>query len=145
VSVASIPPCVTIGRATSNAKSQLRFKRLVSSRIMGSGAALPDRLRQLAQELSQREFDVIVTAGPQPVRALIEAKVKPPIVFAITGDPSATDLSQVLRGLAEMSPDFRGGVCFGQIAECRWTCNDGVAVLKLNRKRLIALAAQHLE
>jgi hypothetical protein len=30
---------------------------------------------------------VIVTAGPQPVRALLEAKVKSPIVFAILNDP----------------------------------------------------------
>jgi|SRR6185312_10991432 len=54
----------------------------------------PDRLRQLAKEISQRELDVVVTAGPQPIHALIEAKVKPPIVFAIIGDP-------VIDGFAE--------------------------------------------
>ena len=47
----------------------------------------PDRLRQLATELAQRNLDLIVTAGPQPVRALLEAKVKTPIVFAIHSDP----------------------------------------------------------
>jgi putative tryptophan/tyrosine transport system substrate-binding protein len=47
----------------------------------------PDRLHQLAAELAQRNLDLIVTAGPQPVRALLEAKVKRPIVFAIHSDP----------------------------------------------------------
>jgi putative tryptophan/tyrosine transport system substrate-binding protein len=46
-----------------------------------------ERLRQLATELAQRELDVIVTAGPQPLRALIEARTKSPIVFAILNDP----------------------------------------------------------
>jgi putative ABC transport system substrate-binding protein len=46
-----------------------------------------ERLRQLATELAQRNLDVIVTAGPQPVRALLEAKTQTPIVFAIYTDP----------------------------------------------------------
>ena len=47
----------------------------------------PERLRKLAGELAQRPFDVILTAGPQPVRALLAAHIKAPIVFAIYGDP----------------------------------------------------------
>src|ERR1700730_2509692 len=44
-------------------------------------------MQRLAAELAQRDLDVIVTAGPQPVRALRAANVKAPIVFAILGDP----------------------------------------------------------
>jgi ABC-type uncharacterized transport system substrate-binding protein len=39
------------------------------------------------QGLAQRDPDVIVTAGPQPMRALIDARTKSPIVFAIFNDP----------------------------------------------------------
>jgi putative ABC transport system substrate-binding protein len=46
-----------------------------------------ERMQRLAAELAQRDLDVIVTAGPQPVRALRAANVKAPIVFAILGDP----------------------------------------------------------
>jgi putative ABC transport system substrate-binding protein len=46
-----------------------------------------ERLRQLANELAQRNLDVIVTAGPQPVRALLATQTKTPIVFAIHSDP----------------------------------------------------------
>ena len=46
-----------------------------------------DRLRDLAAELGQRNFDVIVTAGPQPVRALQATAIRSPIVFAIHSDP----------------------------------------------------------
>jgi len=46
-----------------------------------------ERLRQLASELAQRNLDVIVTAGPQPVRALLTTRTKTPIVFAIHTDP----------------------------------------------------------
>jgi len=46
-----------------------------------------DRLRQLADELARRNLDVIVTAGPQAVGALIAVGVKTPVVFAIYGDP----------------------------------------------------------
>jgi putative ABC transport system substrate-binding protein len=47
----------------------------------------PERLRQLATELAKRDLDVIVTAGPQAVHALIAAQASAPIVFAIVGDP----------------------------------------------------------
>jgi putative ABC transport system substrate-binding protein len=46
-----------------------------------------DRLRQLSEELARRSLDVIVTAGPQPVRALMATKTATPIVFAVIGDP----------------------------------------------------------
>ena len=51
------------------------------------GEGSSERLRQHAADLGQRNLSVIVTAGPQPVRALVEAKVKSPIVFAILSDP----------------------------------------------------------
>src|SRR5436190_6346879 len=60
----------------------------------GEGSA--DRLRQVALEMSQRKLDVIVTAGPQPIRALLEAKVVAPIVFAIDGDPIGDGFVQSL-------------------------------------------------
>jgi putative ABC transport system substrate-binding protein len=46
----------------------------------------PDRMRQLAAELGQRELDVILTAGPQLVLTLMATKTKTPIVFAIVSD-----------------------------------------------------------
>jgi len=49
--------------------------------------ASPERLRQLAGDLAQRHLDVIVTAGPQPVRAVMATGTKTPIVFAILNDP----------------------------------------------------------
>jgi putative ABC transport system substrate-binding protein len=45
-----------------------------------------DRLRELAFELGGRDFDVIVTAGPQAARLLKETQTKTPIVLAIVGD-----------------------------------------------------------
>jgi putative ABC transport system substrate-binding protein len=53
--------------------------------LWGEGSS--ERLRHLATELAQRDLAVIVTAGPQPLRALIEAGVRCPIVFAILSDP----------------------------------------------------------
>lgn len=46
-----------------------------------------ERMQQLAHELVRRELDVIVSAGPQPVRAIVETGTKTPIVFAILNDP----------------------------------------------------------
>jgi putative tryptophan/tyrosine transport system substrate-binding protein len=46
-----------------------------------------DRLRQLATELVRHNLDLIVTAGPQPVRALLQTQTQTPIVFAIYSDP----------------------------------------------------------
>jgi putative ABC transport system substrate-binding protein len=44
------------------------------------------RLRQLAEELVNRNLDLIVTAGPQAINALRATGTKTPIVFAIVGD-----------------------------------------------------------
>jgi putative ABC transport system substrate-binding protein len=44
-------------------------------------------LQQLASELAKRGLDVIVTAGPQAVKALTATGTATPIVFAIVGDP----------------------------------------------------------
>jgi putative tryptophan/tyrosine transport system substrate-binding protein len=46
-----------------------------------------ERMQQLAAELARREMDVIVTAGPQPVRAVLATGTKTPVVFAILNDP----------------------------------------------------------
>jgi putative tryptophan/tyrosine transport system substrate-binding protein len=47
----------------------------------------PERLGELATDLASRNLDVIVTAGPQPIRALLAAGTRTPIVFAIYSDP----------------------------------------------------------
>ena len=62
--------------------------------LVGDGN--PDRLRQHAADLAKRNLSVIVTAGPQPVRALLEAKVSSPIVFAILSDPISDGFVQSL-------------------------------------------------
>lgn len=67
--------------------------------LWGEGSL--ERLRQLAANLAQRNLSVIVTVGPQPIRALLEAKVKSPIVFAILNDPIGDGFIQSLDGLAE--------------------------------------------
>ena len=53
--------------------------------LWGEGSA--EILRRHAADLAARDVDVIVTAGPQPVRLLVDAKVRSPIVFAILNDP----------------------------------------------------------
>jgi putative ABC transport system substrate-binding protein len=65
--------------------------------------------------MSQREFDVIVTVGPQPIHALLEAGVKRPIVFAIIGDPVSDGFAESLArpgknitGLSMMTIDLEG-------------------------------------
>jgi putative tryptophan/tyrosine transport system substrate-binding protein len=60
------------------------------------GEGSPDRLRQHAVDLAKRNLGVIVTAGPQPIRALLEAKVSSPIVFAILSDPISDGFVQSL-------------------------------------------------
>jgi len=51
------------------------------------GEGSPERIQQLAFELARLDLDVIVTAGPQLVRALLATGTKTPIVFAILNDP----------------------------------------------------------
>jgi putative ABC transport system substrate-binding protein len=47
----------------------------------------PGRVQELALTLVQRDFDLIVTAGSQPLRSLIATGTKKPLVFAIVADP----------------------------------------------------------
>jgi putative ABC transport system substrate-binding protein len=56
----------------------------------------PERLQQLASELAKRDLDVIVTAGPQAVHALMATRTKTPIVFAIVGDPIGNGIVESL-------------------------------------------------
>src|SRR5579859_3676323 len=53
--------------------------------LWGDGSE--DLVRAHARALAQRKVDVIVTSGPQMVRALRDAQVRSPIVFAILSDP----------------------------------------------------------
>jgi putative tryptophan/tyrosine transport system substrate-binding protein len=60
-------------------------QNIVVDYLWGEGNA--ERIQQIAAELARRDLDVIVTAGPQPVRALLATGTKMPIVFAILSDP----------------------------------------------------------
>ena len=60
------------------------------------GEGSTERLLQLATELAQRNLDVIVTSGPQPLRALLATRTKTPIVFAILSDPIGDGFIQSL-------------------------------------------------
>ena len=62
--------------------------------LWGEGSS--NRLRQHAGDLAKGNFAVIVTAGPQPLRALLDANVKSPIVFAILNDPISDGFIQSL-------------------------------------------------
>jgi putative ABC transport system substrate-binding protein len=62
--------------------------------MWGEGSS--ERLRERARDIAGRNFDVVVTAGPQPIRALLDAKVATPIVFAIDGDPVGDGFVQSL-------------------------------------------------
>jgi putative tryptophan/tyrosine transport system substrate-binding protein len=73
------------------------------------------RMEQLAAELAQRNLDVIVSAGPQPMRALLATGTKTPIVFAILGDPISDGFVQSLArpggnitGLSMAGTDIEG-------------------------------------
>jgi ABC-type uncharacterized transport system substrate-binding protein len=74
-----------------------------------------DRMQQLAAELARRDLDVIVTAGPQPMRALLATGTKTPIVFAILNDPISDGFVQSLArpggnatGLSMAGTDIEG-------------------------------------
>jgi putative ABC transport system substrate-binding protein len=53
--------------------------------LWGEGSA--EILHRHATGVAARDVDVIVTAGPQRVRLLPDAKVRSPIVFAVLNDP----------------------------------------------------------
>ena len=57
--------------------------------IRSSSAGQTERLPQLAAELAEAKVDVIVTAGPAPVRAAMKATAAIPIIFTTLGDPIA--------------------------------------------------------
>lgn len=74
-----------------------------------------ERMQQLAVELARRDLDVIVTAGPQPLRALLATGTKTPIVFAILTDPVSDGFVQSLSrpggnvtGLSMAGTDMEG-------------------------------------
>ena len=73
--------------------------------LWGEGSI--ERIQQLAAELTRRDLDVIVTAGPQPLRALLATGTKTPIVFAILNDPIADGFVQSLARPGATSPVCR--------------------------------------
>jgi putative ABC transport system substrate-binding protein len=64
-----------------------------------------DRMRELATELGQGNFDVILTAGSKTVQTLLATGTKTPIVFAVTADPVG---SHIVDSLARPSGSATG-------------------------------------
>jgi putative tryptophan/tyrosine transport system substrate-binding protein len=64
-----------------------------------------DRLREVCARLAESDAAVIVTAGSQPIRALLAAGVRKPIVLAVIGDPVA---SGVITSLARPGGNVTG-------------------------------------
>ena len=60
-------------------------KNIETEYFWGNGN--PSRVQELALTLAQRDFDLIITAGSQPLRSLIATGTKKPLVFAIVADP----------------------------------------------------------
>ena len=58
--------------------------------VRRSSMGRPERIPQMAAELVQADVGIIVTAGPLPVRAAMQATSTIPIVFAALGDAIAT-------------------------------------------------------
>jgi ABC-type uncharacterized transport system substrate-binding protein len=73
--------------------------------IRRSIAAKSEALSQAAAELAGAKVDIIVTAGPLPVRAAMNATTTIPIVFAALGDALATG---VVTNLAHPSGNATG-------------------------------------
>ena len=67
--------------------------------------ASAERLRELCAKLAQSDAVMVVTAGPQAVRALLAAGVRKPIIAAIIGDPVA---SGVVASLARPGGSVTG-------------------------------------
>lgn len=55
-----------------------------------------ERMRELAANLGQGHFDVILTAGSKTVQALLATGTKTPIVFAVVADPVGSGIVQSL-------------------------------------------------
>lgn len=51
------------------------------------GDGNPGRVQELASTVVQGDFDLIITAGSQPLRSLIATGTRTPLVFAIVADP----------------------------------------------------------
>jgi putative ABC transport system substrate-binding protein len=75
----------------------------------------PDRLSELANELSRQDFDVIVTVGSRAYRLLKAAQTKSPIVLAVIGDILADGIVDNLArptgnvtGLSMSNSDLEG-------------------------------------
>lgn len=75
----------------------------------------PERLRELSAQLARSNVDVIVTAGPQSVRALVAAGARQPIVVAIVSDAVGAGLVKSLArpggnvtGLSMSNTDLEG-------------------------------------
>jgi len=60
-------------------------KNIETEYFWGNGD--PNRVQELALTLAQSDFDLIITAGSQPLRSLIATGTKKPLVFAIVADP----------------------------------------------------------
>lgn len=60
------------------------------------GEGDPNRIKQLAADLGERNLDVIITAGSETTLALISTGTKTPIVFAIISDPIGTGVIKSL-------------------------------------------------
>jgi putative ABC transport system substrate-binding protein len=78
-------------------------QNIVVDYLWGEGST--ERIQQLATELGRRDLDVIVTAGPQPVRALLATGTKTPIVFAILNDPIGDGF---IKSLAQPGSNLTG-------------------------------------
>jgi putative ABC transport system substrate-binding protein len=73
-----------------------------------------ERLPELAADLVRLQVAVIVTSGPQPIRAVTQATTTIPIVMAISPDPVEAGLVASLAhpggnltGLSVMAPEFQ--------------------------------------
>jgi len=75
-----------------------------------------ERIQQLAAELARRDLDVIVTAGSQPMRALLATGTKTPIVFAILSDPVADEF---VKSLARPGGNVTGLSMAGNVLESK--------------------------
>jgi putative ABC transport system substrate-binding protein len=80
-----------------------------------SADARAERLPDLAADLVRLKVEVIVTSGPQPIRAVTQATTTIPIVMAISPDPVEAGLVASLArpggnltGLSVMAPEFQG-------------------------------------
>jgi len=69
-----------------------------------------ERVPGLVRDLLGRAPDVVVAAGPQPLRALKQATGSVPIVMAISSDPVEEGLVASLARPGGISPDWRSRI-----------------------------------